>query len=132
MIGLDANLLLRMIVNDEPQQRVRAETLIEAECSRDNPGFVNSVTLCEIVWTLKVSYGFDRRAIANAVSDLLASTDVRLEWEREVAAALEVYARSGVDFADLLVAEINRARGCSATATFDRKAAKLAGFMGVK
>ena len=131
MIGLDANLLLRMIVNDEPQQRVRAETLIVAECSRDNPGFVNSVTLCEIVWTLKVSYGFDRGAIANTVSDLLASTDIRLEWEREVAVALEAYARSGADFADLLVAEINRAHGCSATATFDRKAAKLAGFMRV-
>lgn len=132
MIGLDTNLLLRLFVNDDPDQRRRATEFVAAECTSDDPGFVNCITLCEIVWTLKISYRFDRAAIAKAIGDLLASTDIRMECEGEVAAALAIYARSAVDFADVLVGEVNRARGCSATATFDRKASKLTGFMPVK
>ena len=34
-------------------------------------------------------------------------------------------------FADILIGEVNRARCCQATATFDRKAARLEGFVRV-
>jgi predicted nucleic-acid-binding protein len=54
-----------------------------------------------------------------------------LEDAEAVRAALQVFTTHNVDFADVLIAEVNRAHGCKVTATFDRKAAKLAGFLRV-
>ena len=54
-----------------------------------------------------------------------------LEDRDAVRAALRTFVDRNVDFADALIGEVNRARGCEATATFDHKAAKLDGFIPV-
>lgn len=131
MIGLDSNVLLRLFVDDDPGQSRRAKAFIAAHCSGENPGLVSGVTLCEVVWVLKKFYFFDRGGIAQAIRHLLSSGDIRIDHEQEAQAALALFSERPIDFADAFVAEINRARGCSATATFDRKAAKLAGFIRV-
>jgi predicted nucleic-acid-binding protein len=132
VIGLDSNVLLRLFVDEEPDQSRRAAEFIAARCSNEDPGFVNCVTLCEVVWVLKKFYSFDRGAIAKSIRYLLSSADIRVENPQQTTSALTSYENGGVDFADVLVAEINLGHGCSATATFDRKAAKLAGFTPVK
>ncbi len=70
----------------------------------------------------------DRPDIARAVENLLAAPELVLEHRALVRAALDAFAKSSVGFTDLLIAEINRANGCDTTATFDRRAAKSAGF----
>jgi predicted nucleic-acid-binding protein len=131
MIGLDTNVILRCFVDDDPNQARQARQFVAARCTRENPGFVDRVALCEMVWVLVRGHRFDRMKAADVVSRLLASDEIVLEDSDAVRAALRTFMESNVDFADALIAEVNRARGCEATATFDRKAAKLNGFVNV-
>ncbi len=131
MIGLDTNVLVRFFVADDPAQGERAARFIESRCTIDDPGFVDRIALCEMVWVLSSGYGFGRAEIARVVDALLASRDIVLEDHQAVRGALRVFERGVADFADALIGLVNRARGCEATATFDRKAARLDGFVAV-
>jgi predicted nucleic-acid-binding protein len=131
VIGLDSNIVLRYIVIDDHAQSERAKNLIEKQCSPTAPGFINRVVLCESVWTLERSYLYERPRVASAIEALLAWPALLFEDAEHVAAILPTYVAGKANFADLLVASVNRARGCKATATFDRKAARLDGFIAV-
>jgi predicted nucleic-acid-binding protein len=131
MIGLDTNVILRCFVDDDPNQARQARRFVAERCSRENPGFVDRVALCEMVWVLLRGHRFDRKEAADVVSRLLANSEIVLEDSNAVRAALRTFVERNIDFADALIGEVNRARGCEVTATFDRKAAKLEGFIGV-
>lgn len=131
MIGLDTNVVVRLFVDDDPKQAELARNLVTGQCSPERPGFVDRVALCELLWVLSSAHGYSRAALANVVATLLASRDMRLEDDNLVQLALEDYRATNVDFADILIGHVNLARGCEMTATFDRKAAKLKGFIRV-
>jgi predicted nucleic-acid-binding protein len=129
MIGLDTNVIVRLFVDDDPNQVEAARRLVASRCSRDHPGFIDRVALCELIWVLASVHGYRREEIADVIERLLESRDMRLEDNDLVRGALQDYRATSVDFADILIGEVNRARGCEATATFDRRAAKLKGFI---
>jgi predicted nucleic-acid-binding protein len=131
MIGLDTNVLVRLVVGDDPQQTSRAKRFVDRHCTPDSPGFINCVVLTELVWVLARTYGYGRAEIAAMLEGLLAGDDRVVEHHDAVRASLEDYKAGGVDFTDALIGRINGARGCEATATFDRRAAKLSGFMSI-
>lgn len=131
MIGLDTNILLRYLVKDDLVQWERATRFISTRCTIENPGFIDRIALCEMVWVLTRGHGYGRTDIVRVVGRLLASPELLLEDEALVRDALQSYERSGIDLSDALMAKVNLAHGCEATATFDRKAAKMDGFIGV-
>jgi predicted nucleic-acid-binding protein len=131
MIGLDTNVIARLVVADDPEQTERAAGLINSACSHDDPGYINQIVLSELVWVLSSVFGYGRDAIADVVEDLMASTDLLIENSEIVRSALAAYTNSNADFTDALIAHANREHGCENTATFDRKAAKLDGFVAV-
>lgn len=131
MIGLDTNVLLRYIVKDDLEQWEKATRFIGARCTSDNPGFVDRVALCEMVWVLGRGYQYGRADIARVIAHLLATEELVLEDEQLVRVALTAYERSNIDFSDALMGKVNLARGCEGTATFDRKAARHEGFIRV-
>jgi predicted nucleic-acid-binding protein len=131
MIGLDTNIIVRLFVDDDPKQVRSARTLVASQCSAQDPGFIDRVALCELVWVLASVHGYGRHAIAEVVETLVASRDLRLEDHDLVRRALLDYRANNVDFADILIGHVNLARGCEATATFDHKAARLKGFVRV-
>lgn len=131
MIGLDTNVLARLFVDDDPAQARLAREFVANRCTGIDPGHVDRVALCELVWVLSSVYGYGRTAIVNVIEALLASRDIVLEDDEAVRAALRIFATRRVDFADVLIGQVNRAHGCEATATFDRRAAKLDGFIQV-
>ena len=131
MIGLDTNILVRLAIEDDPAQLRRARAFLAANCSAEEPGFVNRVTLCELVWVLTSNYGLGRIQIARHLTDLIASTDIVVEDGGAVRGAVTRYTSTNIEFADLLIAETNLAAGCKATATFDKRAARLDGFTSV-
>ena len=128
MIGLDTNVLARLFVDDDAVQVKAARRFVAKRCTPENPGFVDRVALCEMVWVLTRAHGYDRSRIAAVINELLASRDMILEDQEAVRAALRVFSAHGVDFADALIAAVNRANGCVTTTTFDRKTARLDGF----
>ncbi len=128
MIGIDTNVLLRLIAADEPGQVAAARNFIRDNCSADDPGHVSLIVLVELVWTLAKVFQLTREQVASTVEQLLETVQLNVESSSDVTAALKDYRNSAADFSDCLIAKIHATAGCSHTITFDRKAAKLTGF----
>ena len=125
MIGLDTNILVRHLVQDDADQAATASRFIETHCSQASPGFVNRVVACELVWVLEAAYGYRRDLIAETIERLLRTIELEIEDAEAVWLSLNAYRNQGVDFADAFIGLINRYRGCEKTATFDRRASRL-------
>ena len=126
MTGLDTNVLVRYVMQDDPRQSARANSLIES-LSAEEPGFVPVVVLVELVWVLSGSYGLDRAQVATVLGTLLRSKELVMDRAELVTQSLKRYSASGADFADALIERLAASAGCSATMTFDADAVKAAG-----
>jgi predicted nucleic-acid-binding protein len=131
MIGLDTNVVVRLLVQDDAAQLRRVQKALEKECTEENPGLVNSIVLVETVWVLGSAYGYDRQNIAHAVETLLQIREFEVQCQDEAWEALTHYRSGNSDFADCYLAAINRKLGCTSTLTLDKKAARVALFRAV-
>jgi predicted nucleic-acid-binding protein len=122
VIGLDTNVLVRFIVQDDARQARAATRLIENECSADEPGFVNQIVLCELVWVMDRGYGYERAMIASVVRRLLSVQELRVENAENAWRALKRFEEGKADFSDYLTAASNRMMKARTTFTFDRRA----------
>lgn len=127
MIGLDTNVLVRYLVRDEPQQFARAAGLLETVLTQENPGYVSVVALVETVWVLERLYRYSAADIARALEALLA-IDVLIVAEEQAAFEAMLALENGASFGDALIGRLGRRAGCDYTATFDKRASRLADF----
>ncbi|QNM97558.1 PIN domain-containing protein [Chitinimonas koreensis] len=126
MIGLDTNVLLRLLVVDDEAQTRTAKRLLADAIARGEPMYCNLLVLAEFAWVLSRSYGYDRGRVAEAIDALLNVALLEIERDDLIEAALADAIRHNADFADALIGCINREAGCAATWTFDRRATRLA------
>ena len=122
MIGLDTNVLVRYIVQDDPEQSAAAERLIEGRCTAQAPGYVSVPVLVELVWVLTSAYDYEKAAVIPVIRQLLRTAEFAVEDRQTVWAALREFESGGADFADYLIAHRNHAHGCTRTYTFDLRA----------
>ena len=73
MIGLDTNVLVRYITQDDSRQSEVANHLIETRCSRSNPGHIGQIVLCELVWVLRRAYGYDKQQLLGLASNIFVN-----------------------------------------------------------
>ena len=128
MIGLDTNILIRYLSQDDPVQSARATEILERRLSAKNPGFISVVAMVETVWVLDRAYGLTRQEIVATVERLLQVEVLVIENEQQVFTAMIALKQGSGSFADALIVELGARAGCSRTFTFDRKAARIAGF----
>jgi predicted nucleic-acid-binding protein len=128
MIGLDTNILVRYLVQDDPVQSLKAADVIERRLTEDNPGFVSIVAMAETVWVLDRAYGLAALEIASAVERVLQADVLIVENEQEVFAAMIAVKEGAGSFSDAVIAGLGTRAGCSHTLTFDRRALRLRGF----
>ena len=128
MIGLDTNILVRYLAQDDPLQSPKATELIERQLTADNPAFVSLVAMVETAWVLERAYGLSDRAIAAAIERMLQAEVLVVENEQEVFTAMIALKERRGSFADALIGALGDKAGCSRTLTFDRQALRLAGF----
>jgi len=126
MIGLDTNVLVRYMAQDDAIQSPKATKLIES-LAPEAPGFVSQVVLVELVWVLTRCYDMERTAIAQLLEQLMRTKEIVVESAEVVWHAVRAFRDSGADFADVLIERIARAAGCGHTITFDGGAAKKTG-----
>jgi len=126
VIGLDTNVLVRFLVQDDADQARLAGDVIN-QLTEADPGFVGREVLVELVWVLERAYGYTRSEIAGALDGLLSATELVIEAADDVGPALEFYRKDGFGFADLMIAAAARRAGAAEVVTFDRKAAQLPG-----
>ncbi len=128
MIGVDTNVLVRYLTQDDPAASPRATALIERRLTEAEPGFVNLVALVETVWVLRRAYRYSRADVADEIERLLQIESLVLAHENDVFTALTALKDGLGEFADALLAALNAEAGCEQTVTFDRRALRLPGF----
>lgn len=126
MTGLDTNVLVRYIMQDDAKQSPKASRLIES-LTVDEPGFVATISVVELGWVLSAAYGLTREQLAQAVDSLLRSKELVVDRADQVLKALRIFNATSADFADCLIAQSAACAGCGQTMTFDVGAAKAAG-----
>jgi len=126
MIGLDTNVLVRYIMQDDLKQSPLATRLIESR-SVESRGFVPLVSVVELFWVMSSAYELDRGQLIAALEGLLRTKELVVERAEIVWKALRILQTANVDFADCLIERSAAAAGCEKTMTFDRGAAKSAG-----
>jgi len=126
MIGLDTNVLVRYIMQDDARQSPLATRLVES-LSAESPGFVSLVSVVELGWVLSSAYGLDRGQLVLALEGLLRTKEIVVECAETVWKALRVFQSANADFADCLIERAASAAGCERTMTFDRGATKGCG-----
>ena len=126
MIGLDTDIVVRYITQDDPAQSKKATHLIES-LSAEAPGFITLVALVEVVWVLEKSYSATKRQIVDVLETLLRTKELIVERAEVVARALVLFVISRADFSDCLIARCAQAAQCEYTLTFDKVAANSAG-----
>jgi predicted nucleic-acid-binding protein len=128
MIGLDTNILVRYLTQDDPVQSPKATELIERRLTEQDPGFISVVAMAEAVWVLERAYGLANADIAAAIERILQADALVVESEQEVFTAMIALREGHGAFADALIGALGVRAGCSRTLTFDRKALRLSGF----
>jgi len=128
MIGIDTNILVRYLAQDDPVQSPKASELIERRLSAEDPGFVTAVVMAELAWVLERSYGLPDAEIVVAIERMLQTESLVVESEREVFAAMMALKEGRGSFGDALIAALGIKAGCTHTLTFDRRALRLPGF----
>lgn len=126
MVGLDTNVLVRYLAQDDPKQSPQASRLIES-LTPQAPGYVTMVALVELVWVLESCYDTPHGTIALTIERLLRTKSLVLEQAETVWQALRVFIAGHKDFADCLIARTAHAAGCAKVYTFDRAAIQKSG-----
>ena len=122
MRAVDTNVLVRLLVRDDPVQVAAAEDFVSSGA------WVSHVVLVEATWVLESVYSAPHRRIATAVEMLLEHRDLSIQDPDVVAAALAQFRkRAKLGFSDCIVLEIARKAGHLPLGTFDRSLAKAAG-----
>ena len=128
MKGVDTNVLVRYLVQDDPAQGEKAAAFIESADQTGEPLLIGNVVLCELVWVLSSAYGYARTEIANVMEKILQTSNFRFESKDTIWAALEEYHVANVDLADCVIGRTHQAHGCETTVTFDSSLSKLPAF----
>lgn len=126
MIGLDTNVLVRYIMQDDAKQSALATRLVES-LSAEAPGFVPLVSVVELAWVLFAAYELDRAQLVEAFEGLLRTKELVVDRAETVWKALRVFQGANADFADCLIERSSAAAGCERTMSFDRGAVKGCG-----
>ena len=128
MIGLDTNIVVRYLTQDDPTQFRKAQEIFEKRLNPREPGFVSVVAMTETVWVLDRAYSFSPAEIALAIERMLQTDVLVIECEQEIFAAMIALKEGIGDFSDALIAALADKAGCRHTLTFDKRAARLQNF----
>jgi predicted nucleic-acid-binding protein len=121
--AFDTNVIVRVLVGDEPTQTRKAERAFVSHSKGDGV-FVSLVVLAEVSWVLAAAYGWDRATIHARMSRLLRTKGVFVEELELVQLALDEYRVGKADLADYLILGKARSQAGGQLLTFDRKLAR--------
>lgn len=119
MIGLDTNILVRYLTQDDPDQSRKAAHEIEKGLSAGHMFYIADIVMCELVWVLETAYGYDRQEIIPALENILRTKQFQFQNKDLLWQSLADYRNKKGDFADHLIGHTGQRAGCRETITFD-------------
>jgi predicted nucleic-acid-binding protein len=127
MIGLDTNVLVRYLAQDDRIQSPIATKFLEGSLTKEEPGFVTTVVLAELVWVLESNYQLGREQVANLLDGLLRANQLKFQDPDSANQAVRDFRTGKADYVDCLIQRLGSGAGCSHTMTFDRAASRING-----
>lgn len=125
MIGLDTNIIIRYLTQDDLQQSKQATAIIENQLDINNQGFISLVVLVEIIWVLSCCYKQTKSELVPVINQLLMTKQFNIEQMELAFKALRKWQHGAGDFSDALIAVLAKDNGCDYTLTFDKQAVSL-------
>jgi len=122
-VGIDTNVLLRLLVDDDPAQRERVMRFGQRQ-NVEVTGLVTIVSLLEVDWALRSQYGYTKFQSMDAIRQIVSLRGVAIENHDVVVRAIALVRDRNADFADALIAGLSTELDCDATVTLDRRAAR--------
>ena len=122
MIALDTNIVVRLIMNDDPVQTARARRVMTS-----GEVFLPVTVVLETGWVLNRRLGVSRQDTVHALEAFLGVSGVVVEAADRVSRAFGL-ARRGMDLADAM--HLSASQECESLATFDRRFARRAAALG--
>jgi predicted nucleic-acid-binding protein len=119
--GLDTNVLVRYLTQDDAAQSKVVNELIDKTASRGDRIAISAIVLSELVWVLRSAYGLRKADILAALEKIMDVAQLAIEDKDAARLALEDYRKGRGDFSDYLIGRRNRKQGCEATVTFDSR-----------
>lgn len=126
-IGIDTNVLVRYIMQDDEQSKIAIEFL--ESLSAENQGVINTIVIMEVIWVLSRSYKQPKGTIALILEELFSMPVFVFDNLPLLLKALAIYKESKADFSDIFIRLFNQSLGCEKTVTFDVGASKKAGMV---
>lgn len=127
-LGIDTNVLVRYLLQDDEKQSALATQFIQKTCDEGILIFIAGITLCELVWVLESAYEYPKKTIAEVLEKILRTKEFHFNQSEVLWNALDDYKKTSADFSDSYIGHYNRLNHCDYTLTFDKKAAKLSLF----
>ncbi|MCI5115452.1 MAG: PIN domain-containing protein [Candidatus Electrothrix sp. AS4_5] len=128
MTGIDTNVLVRYIAQDDEVQAQAATAFIEKHCASGEKIFINHTVLCELIWVLKKCYKLSKPKTVAVLERTVNTSQFTFENPQILRQALNDYKDGSADFSDYVIGRTNQHYGCVKTVTFDRAASKAEGF----
>ncbi|MDF5725123.1 MAG: type II toxin-antitoxin system VapC family toxin [Rhizonema sp. PD37] len=129
MKGLDTNVLVRYLVQDDIEQWKLADEYIKDVKAKNDTCFINNIVLCELIWVLKTSYKLNRDEIIDAIEKILRVDTFDFENREAAWWSVQQMKKHKADFSDFLIKKINQQAGCTETVTFDAKLQRVEGIL---
>lgn len=122
MIGLDTNVVIRYLTQDDAKQSAIANRIIEQELNEKNQGYITLVSLIEITWVLESCYEQTKDDVINVLDSLLTIKQIAIEKTDLVYLALKRFRSGTADFSDALITLVCEDAGCKRIVSFDKRA----------
>jgi predicted nucleic-acid-binding protein len=120
VIGIDTNVLVRYLTQDDPVQARKVDTFMASAIESGDRLHVDDIVLCELVWVLRAAYRFGKPVIAAALDKVMSTAIFSFDDRDRLREALADYLEGAGDFSDYVIGRRNLRAGCEHTVTLDR------------
>lgn len=127
MIGLDTNVVVRLLLADDQAQTQRVVRFLERAQADSTTVMLTLEVIQEVEWVLRGSAKKTKSEFLGIARKLLETRDIEIDNEAILEQALRTYEKSTADFSECLFLAHYRQLGCDTMLTFDTKAARMTG-----
>ncbi len=130
MIGIDTNILVRYLTNDDIEQSNQVAALFAEYNEQESSIYINNIVLCELVWVLEKGYKYNIQQIVTVLKLILQTPEFAFDNHQLLTQSMVEYERSSTaDLSDIIISLVNNNVGCNATYSFDKTAIKFGYFV---
>lgn len=117
---IDANVILRYLTNDVPDQARRAGELLTKVEAGSEDVFLPDIILADIIWILEGYYKQSRAQIRDWITTILSLQGLEFSDKNIALDALDIYVDKGIDWSDAFAVSQMTERGITEIYSFDK------------